>query len=106
GKTNAPAGFHTIRTPRGGVYTVTLPDGSLVRLNAATTLRYPTSFSGDTRDVEVNGEAYFEVVHNRRKPFRVRSGDQLITVLGTKFNVNSYANEPIIRTTLLEGSVR
>lgn len=98
--------YNSITTPSGGQFAVVLPDGSKVWLNAESTLKYPTSFHGDNRTVELEGEGYFEVQRNEDKPFRVKSNDQLITVLGTKFNVNSYQNEPYIRTTLVEGSVQ
>lgn len=97
--------YNTIETPRGGQYQVNLPDGSKVWLNAASSLIYPTKFKGNERMVEVFGEAYFEVTPNKMMPFRVRSGNQIIEVLGTHFNVNAYTDESIIRTTLLEGLV-
>ncbi len=108
--------YNTITTPRGGQYQVTLPDGTKVWLNAASSLRFPTSFNGDERRVTVTGEAYFEVAKaispktNTRKPFIVsiqspagKSGE--VEVLGTHFNISAYSDEPTIRTTLLEGSV-
>ena len=98
--------FNTIETPKGGEYQVNLPDGTRVWLNAATSLRYPANFSGPERKVELNGEAYFEVAPNRSKPFRVVSKDQTVEVLGTHFNINSYADEAIVRTSLLEGSIK
>lgn len=98
--------FNTIETPRGGQYQITLPDGTRVWLNAASTLRYPTSFTASERKVELDGEAYFEVAENRSKPFRVISKDQVVEVLGTQFNVSSYGNESSIKTTLVEGSVK
>lgn len=93
-------------TPRGGQYSVVLADGTKVTLNAASSLRYPTNFNGSYRDVELTGEAYFEVAHNPAKPFRVKSKGQMIEVLGTHFNINCYDNEPYIKTTLLQGSVK
>lgn len=98
--------YNTITTPRGGMWPVVLPDGSKVMLNAATTLRYPVSFSGNERVVELDGEAYFEVVHNAAKPFKVKSNGQIVEDLGTHFNINAYHDEPAITTTLLQGSVR
>lgn len=98
--------FNTISTPSGGQFAVVLPDGSKVWLNAESTLTYPTSFDADVRTVELTGEAYFEIEHNEQKPFQIKNGDQLVTVLGTKFNINSYADEPYIHTTLVEGSVQ
>lgn len=99
--------YNTITTPRGGQYQVVLPDGSRVWLNAASSLRYPASFAGmQERRVELTGEAYFEVAKDARKPFSVSSAQQTVKVLGTHFNVNAYTDEPVVKTTLLEGSVR
>lgn len=98
--------YNTIETPKGGQYQVILPDGTNVWLNAASSLRYPAAFSGSERKVELNGEAYFEVAKNPAMPFRIVSKGQVAEVLGTHFNINSYADEPGIKTTLLEGSVR
>lgn len=98
---------NTIATPKARQFRLTLPDGTQVWMNAATVLRYPTSFNGHERKVELTGEAYFEVTQNANQPFRVVIGDTAtIEVLGTSFNINSYADEPAVRTTLLEGSVR
>jgi transmembrane sensor len=101
-----PIGYNTITTPRGGQYQVVLPDGSKVWLNAASSLKYPTKFSGEERNVELTGEAYFEVAKNAAMPFRVRSAGQIVEVLGTHFNINAYADETLMKTTLLEGSVK
>jgi transmembrane sensor len=96
-----------LQTPRGGSYQITLPDGSKVWLNAATSLSFPSSFEGAAeRRVSVNGEAYFEIAANARQPFRVNSGNENIEVLGTQFNINNYGDEPAARTTLVSGSVR
>ena len=92
-------------TPRAGQYQVRLPDGSRVWLNAASTLQYPTSFSGGTRRVELKGEAYFEVA-KQKTPFIVATAGQEITVLGTHFNVTAYPDEMTTKTTLVEGKVR
>jgi ferric-dicitrate binding protein FerR (iron transport regulator) len=83
-----------------------LPDGTKVWLNAVSYLRFPTNFSGNTRQVEIGGEVYFEVAKNRAKPFIVKSNRTQITVLGTHFNVNDYPDEAFAKTTLLEGSVK
>ncbi|MBB6107605.1 FecR family protein [Mucilaginibacter lappiensis] len=99
------AAFNTTSTPRGGQYHVLLSDGTNVWLNAASSITYPTTFSGNNRTVEITGEVYFEVAHNAAKPFRVKSKGQLVEVLGTHFNINSYADEPALKTTLLEGSI-
>lgn len=98
--------FNTIQTPIGGQYRINLPDGSLVWLNAASSLRYPITFSGDERRVELIGEAYFEIEKDKSRPFRVVSNQQTVEVLGTHFNVNSYEDEDDTKTTLLEGSVK
>lgn len=98
--------YNTIETPKGGKFQVRLPDGSKVWLNAASSLRFPTNFSGSKRQVELNGEAYFEVAHDESKVFEVNTSTQIVQVLGTHFNINAYADEPSVNTTLLEGSVR
>jgi ferric-dicitrate binding protein FerR (iron transport regulator) len=98
--------YDTLTTPRGGHYQVVLPDGTKAWLNAATVIRYPESFSGKERQIElVRGEAYFEVAHNKRKPFRVISKGQVVEDIGTHFNVKAYEDEPAIETTLIEGSI-
>jgi hypothetical protein len=98
--------FNTLITPRGGQYSVVLSDGTKVTLNAASSLKYPTNFNGSYREVELTGEGYFEVAHNPQKPFRVKSNGQTIEVLGTHFDINCYSNEPFVKTTLLQGSVK
>jgi transmembrane sensor len=85
---------------------VQLPDGSKVWLNASSSLHFPTAFSGKSREVEITGEAYFEIAKDADKPFFVKARDMRVEVLGTHFNLNAYTDEPVIRTTLLEGSVR
>jgi len=103
---NSGIQYNTITTPRGGQYTVVLPDGSKVSLNAASSLTYPAAFTGDERKVELTGEAYFEVTHNPVKPFKVSSNGQTVEVLGTHFNINAYSDERTVKTTLLEGAVK
>jgi transmembrane sensor len=103
---NTKIDYNTIETPRGGQYQVNLPDGSKVWLNAASSLRFPVAFSGGERKVELKGEAYFEVAKNKALPFRVVSNNQVVEVLGTHFNINSYQDENETKTTLLEGSVK
>jgi len=98
--------YNTIATPRGGKYQVVLPDGTHVWLNAETKLKYPVQFEAGQRQVELDGEAYFEVSHHNNWPFKVVTGSQLVEVLGTHFNIKSYSDEDITRTTLLEGSVK
>ncbi|MBN9381929.1 MAG: FecR domain-containing protein [Chitinophagaceae bacterium] len=97
---------NTLSTPRGGKYGLTLADGTQVWLNASSSITYPTAFTGGERVVSITGEAYFEVAKNAGKPFHVRAGDVDVEVLGTHFNINAYSDEPTIKTTLLEGSVR
>ncbi|QNK61083.1 DUF4974 domain-containing protein [Pedobacter sp. PAMC26386] len=105
-KNNAKAEYNKIETPKGGQYQINLPDGTRVWLNAASSLKYPVSFTAlKERKVELTGEAYFEVSKDKRHPFIVKSSGQEIKVLGTHFDVNAYADEPVIKTTLLEGSV-
>jgi len=98
--------YNTLSTPRGGQYQLTLPDGSRVWLNAASSITYPTAFTGDERIVSITGEAYIEVVHNKDQPFRVQAGDQLVEDIGTAFNINAYSDEPVIKTTLVAGKVK
>jgi transmembrane sensor len=98
--------FNTIATPRGGQYQIELGDGTLVWLNAASSLRFPTAFTGNERRVEVTGEAYFEVAKKQQMPFVVSVNGAEIQVVGTHFNVMAYPEEPAIKTTLLEGAVR
>lgn len=98
---------NTISTPNGGEWEIRLPDGSIVWLNAASSLQYPLNIgSSKQRKVELTGEAYFEVAKDKAHPFIVKTSKQELEVLGTHFNINSYANENVTRTTLLEGSVR
>lgn len=98
--------FNTISTPYGGQYKVLLPDGTSVWLNAASSLQYPTRFTGNSRQVTLIGEGYFEVAKDRGKPFTVKTDKQTVKVLGTHFNVNAYGDEEAVVTTLLEGSVQ
>lgn len=97
--------FHTMHVPKGGQYRLVLADGTKVWLNAASSLRYPTRFGDNIREVSITGEAYFEVAHDANKPFFVKCEGQRIQVLGTHFNVRAYPDEQLVRTTLLEGSV-
>ncbi|MNK13737.1 fec operon regulator FecR [compost metagenome] len=98
---------NVLSTAKGETYQVILPDGSKVWLNAATTLKFPVSFSATKeRKVELMGEAYFEVAKDRQHPFIVGSKGQRVEVLGTHFNISCYEDEDATKTTLLEGSVR
>jgi ferric-dicitrate binding protein FerR (iron transport regulator) len=101
----AKVAYNTVATPKGGQYQVMLPDGSKVWLNAASSLHFPTVFTGTERVVTLTGEAYFEIAANELKPFRVIAHGTEIKVLGTHFNVNSYPDEGTVNTTLLQGSV-
>lgn len=98
--------MNTMTTPRGGQYQLTLPDGTRVWLNAASSIRFPAAFVGDKRVVEMTGEAYFEVKKDKSRPFYVHINNQAeVEVTGTSFNINAYDDEPNINTTLVEGSV-
>lgn len=103
-------GYNTLTTPNSGQYKVKLPDGTQVWLNAASKIKFPTHFSQQERVVEAEGEVFFDVAkteHNGKKvPFSVKTGNQVIEVLGTQFNVNSYSDEERITTTLVEGSIQ
>jgi transmembrane sensor len=113
--------YNLMTTPRGRTYSLVLSDGTKVWLNASSSIRYPTAFTGNQRNVEITGEAYFEVAHNASRPFivsvpsstermpsslGVNEGSFKVEVLGTHFNINAYTNEGSIRTTLLEGKVK
>ncbi|NII29071.1 DUF4974 domain-containing protein [Pseudoflavitalea sp. X16] len=98
--------YNTMTTPRGRQFRLTLPDGTRVWMNAASSIRFPTQFAGNTRQVELSGEAYFEVAANKQQPFMVQlPGGKSIEVTGTHFNVKAYTDEADTRTTLLEGAV-
>jgi transmembrane sensor len=113
--------YNLMTTPRGRTYSLVLSDGTKVWLNASSSIRYPTAFTGNQRNVEITGEAYFEVAHNASRPFivsvpssaermpsslGVNEGSFKVEVLGTRFNINAYTNEGSISTTLLEGKVK
>lgn len=100
---NTPV-FNTLVVPRGHTYKVVLADGTRVWLNAASRLRFPAAFFGNTREVELVGEACFETTPMAAKPFLVKAGDVQITVLGTEFNINAYTNKTL--TTLVSGKVK
>lgn len=97
--------YNTVSTPRGGQYQVVLSDGTKVWLNAASSLRFPVSFPGGQRRVELEGEGYFEVSHRAGQPFLVQANGTEVRVLGTHFNINAYNDEAGVKTTLMEGSV-
>lgn len=98
--------YNTMSTPLGGQYSLILPDGSKVWLNAGSSITYPTAFTGSERKVTVTGEAFFDVAKNARMPFRVTANNTTVDVLGTHFNINAYTDEAAIKTTLVEGAIR
>jgi len=99
--------YNTITTTKGSQFHIVLPDGTKAYLNAASSLRYPTAFTGSERRVQVNGEAWFEVTKNANMPFRVSIDQKVeVEVLGTSFNVNAYKDERSIDATLVEGLIR
>lgn len=100
------ATYNTLTTPRGGQYQITLPDGSEIWLNSASSVRFPVAFNGKERRIEVTGEVYCDIAHNSQMPFRIVVGDNEIEVLGTSFNINAYKDENNITTTLLKGAIR
>ncbi|NML21169.1 FecR family protein [Pseudoflavitalea sp. G-6-1-2] len=102
----AAAVINTMSTPRGRKYQLTLTDGTKVWLNAASSITYPTAFTGADRTVSITGEAYFDVAANAAKPFRVKVNNMEVEVLGTQFNINAYKDEVSIKTTLLQGAVK
>lgn len=102
---NSGPQYNTITTPAGGQYQLVLSDGTKVWLNAASALKFPAHFSEGKREVELTGEAYFEVHKNAAAPFVVNVADQQVLVLGTHFNIKAYADESIVKTSLLEGRV-
>ena len=91
--------------PKGKTYQLLLADGTRIWLNSETELTYPTQFTGDTREITLIGEAYFEVAKNKEKPFIVHANGMDVNVLGTSFNVSCYTSDNIFSTTLIEGSV-
>ncbi|WP_129715446.1 FecR family protein [Pedobacter sp. SYP-B3415] len=104
----APSGnvYNIISTPKGAETQLVLADGTKIWLNAASSVRFPIAFSGGKRLIELSGEAYLEVAEDKTKPFMISVGGTEIEVLGTKFNVNAYAEKPAVATTLVQGSVR
>ncbi|RFM29310.1 FecR family protein [Chitinophaga silvisoli] len=102
--------YNTVTTPHGGQYQLTLADGSKVWLNAASSIRFPTAFTGKERQVSITGEAYFEIVQQSNQPFSVQvkaaEKDMTVKVLGTSFNIMAYADEKAVKTALIEGAVQ
>lgn len=97
--------FNTLTVPMGKQYQITLPDGTEVWLNSKSSLTYPVAFNTSERLVELSGEGYFEVAHVAKQPFKVKSGNQVVKVLGTHFNIEAYPEDQRTVTTLVEGSV-
>jgi len=104
--TGSPQPYNVLTTPRGGKYQLILADGTKVWLNAGSTIKFPVDFASNERVVEFSGEAYFEVAHDARRPFKVVSTGQVVQVLATHFDINAYQDEDAVKTTLLEGSVK
>lgn len=98
--------YNTVVTPHGGQYQLTLADGSRVWLNAASSIRFPTAFTGRERIVEITGEAYFEIAQQADMPFQVKVYDMEVNVLGTSFNIMAYQDEQAVKTTLVDGAVQ
>jgi ferric-dicitrate binding protein FerR (iron transport regulator) len=103
---NAAIGYNMLKVPRGGQFTIVLPDGTQVWLNSASSLRYPTAFSGNNRTVEMQGQGYFEVKKNTKQPFIVKVNSMEVQVLGTGFDIMAYDDEEELRTTLVSGAVK
>ena len=104
-RVEAEAVFNRVVVPYGGIYSLVLADGTRVHLNSGSSLEFPSRFARERRTVRISGEAYFEVAGNAEWPFVVETGEMGVRVLGTEFNVKSYADEPGVQTTLVEGSV-
>ncbi|MET3880368.1 FecR domain-containing protein [Chitinophaga sp. OAE865] len=106
GDANSAVVYNTLTVPRGGRYQLVLPDGTNVWLNSATSLRYPTAFRGGERKVTLQGQAYFEIAANATQPFKVQAGEMEVAVLGTRFDMMAYADEPTINATLVDGKIK
>jgi len=105
-KENKNEGLNSLTIPKCGQYKLILSDGTKVWLNASSSIQYPSVFSGNSREVTITGEAYFEVAKNLSKPFIAHINNTKVEVLGTHFNINGYADDSNIHTTLLEGSIK
>jgi transmembrane sensor len=106
GKNGTEVLYNTLSTPRGRQFQLVLPDGSRVWLNSASSITFPTAFTGKDRLVKLEGEAYMEVAKDASHPFKVSINEMQVEVLGTHFNINGYVNEVLVKTTLLEGRVK
>ena len=98
--------YNTLATPRAAQFKLQLPDGTQVWLNNASSIRYPSSFSGSTRTVELTGQAYFDVAKDANRPFLVKAGTLSVDVLGTRFDLSAYSDEPEVLTTLVQGKIK
>ncbi|SFA44421.1 FecR family protein [Pedobacter suwonensis] len=98
--------INKLTTPRGGEYQLVLSDGTKVWLNAASSISFPAAFEGNYRKVSITGEVYFEVAHDKKKPFLVTAREQEISVLGTHFNISAYQDDEFVTTSLISGAVR
>ncbi|WP_413666875.1 FecR family protein [Mucilaginibacter sp. Mucisp86] len=105
-KINAGTAYNTLTTKKGEQFPLVLSDGTQVILDAASSITFPVSFTGKQRVVSITGQAYFKVVHNEHQPFQVLVKGQKIRDIGTEFNINAYDDEGVVKTTLLEGSVK
>jgi transmembrane sensor len=105
-KTLSKDSFNTLSTSKGMQFQLVLPDGSHVWLNSASSIKYPVAFSGSKREVELTGQAYFDIAQDKAKPFVVKAGRIQIDVLGTSFDVMAYADEPMVQASLFHGAVK
>lgn len=106
GGNNSEVLYNTLSTAKGEMYATVLADGSKVWLNSVSSIKYPVAFTGKERRVEITGEAYFEIKHDSKMPFVVNVNGMEVHDLGTEFNINAYADEEVIKTTLVEGSAK
>lgn len=97
--------YHQLNIPKGGEYSLKLPDGSTVWLNSESSLKFPVQFAPDSREVYLEGEAFFEIEKNEHAPFSVHSENKKVTVLGTRFNISAYPEDPTWQVTLVQGKV-
>lgn len=100
-----PMKYHTLTVPVGGEYHFTMADGTRIWVNSSSEVRFPDHFSGEKREIYIEGEVYLEVARDEEHPFIVHTGENQVQVLGTKFNLTAYPEEPKVVTTLVEGSV-
>ena len=105
GEGNVPVEYNQLIIPKGGEFSLKLADGSIVWLNSESTLKFPVQFTPTCREVYLEGEAFFEIEKNEHAPFIVHSGDKTVTVLGTRFNVSAYPEDPSWQVTLVQGKV-